>query len=204
MCPRPPSGVGASRLTPRGCSPSTPQGGSLCPAQVRHCYRLRPVAFLSSPRHSQRSCRAYGAGYQSHGLTPTPSLRRCCTTPVCQSRPSGFAVEKLRSVIGHRATCHAVFQALTASHARRALRSCSVGGTMLPTQPFFTNKGVFMRLDNPAFLSGLRTSGALLVGNSALVYAGVLGQPREPATTSVVIFLVGFVMLVITSLTKGK
>ena len=47
MCPRPPSGVGASRLTPRGCSPSTPQGGSLCPAQVRHCYRLRPVAILS-------------------------------------------------------------------------------------------------------------------------------------------------------------
>jgi hypothetical protein len=61
-----------------------------------------------------------------------------------------------------------------------------------------------MRLDNPAFLSGLRTSGALLIGNSALIYAGVLGQLREPATTSVVIFLVGFVMLVVTSLTKGK
>jgi hypothetical protein len=132
---QPPPALGGWRFAPnpaRG-SPSTPQGGSLYPARFATATVCELVAPPLRLWLSLRYCRAYGAGNQPLVLTPTPSFGEGCTTPVCQSRSSGFAVEKLLQVVSHVATCPAVFQTLTASRARRSCRLCSVGGTMLPT-----------------------------------------------------------------------
>jgi hypothetical protein len=60
-----------------------------------------------------------------------------------------------------------------------------------------------MRLDIPALLGGLRTAGALLIGNSVLVFVGVLGQNVNGESIGFKVFLIGATILILTCLTKG-
>jgi hypothetical protein len=62
-----------------------------------------------------------------------------------------------------------------------------------------------MKLDFPAFAGGIRTASALLIGNSVLVYTGVLGVALPDANVvAFKIFLLGLVALLVTSLTRNK
>lgn len=55
------------------------------------------------------------------------------------------------------------------------------------------------------FFGGLRTSSALLVGNSVLIYYGVLGTMiNDPMKVGIQIFAIGTIGLIITSITKRK
>jgi hypothetical protein len=78
---------------------------------------------------------------------------------------------------------------------------------MLPTQPFFTNKGGSMfkvSFDYSAFTTGLRTAGALLIGNSFLILTNILGGGTDNAhLMGYAIFASGVTMLTIFSFKRG-
>jgi hypothetical protein len=62
-----------------------------------------------------------------------------------------------------------------------------------------------MKLDFAAFSGGVRTAGALLVGNSVLVYTGVLGSTLANSdATALKIFIIGLAGLVLTSITRSS
>ena len=59
-------------------------------------------------------------------------------------------------------------------------------------------------IDSVAFSTGLRTAAALLMGNSVLVYFGVLGSNlKDPDRIAASIFGIGFGVLLLTSIKKG-
>jgi hypothetical protein len=64
------------------------------------------------------------------------------------------------------------------------------------------SQGGFMRLDIPALLGGLRTAGALLIGNSVLVFSGVIGTNVNAESSGLKIFLIGATIVVLTCFTK--
>jgi hypothetical protein len=62
-----------------------------------------------------------------------------------------------------------------------------------------------MKFDFPSFSGGVRTAGALLMGNSVLVYTGVLGSALADAhIIAAKIFTIGLIGLVIASVTRGS
>ena len=61
-----------------------------------------------------------------------------------------------------------------------------------------------LKMDFPILLGGVRTAAALLIGNSALIYTGVIGGGLQNAIeVAAKIFIVGVIVLVCTSL-KGE
>jgi hypothetical protein len=62
-----------------------------------------------------------------------------------------------------------------------------------------------MKFDFVGFAAGAKTAGALLVGNSVLVYTGVLGSTLVNSDmTALKIFIIGLAGLVLTSITRGS
>ena len=60
-------------------------------------------------------------------------------------------------------------------------------------------------IDFLALLGGVRTASALLVGNSALIYTGVIGGSLQNAEAiALKIFLIGVIGLVCTSLKRSN
>lgn len=58
-----------------------------------------------------------------------------------------------------------------------------------------------LKIDFAALLGGVRTAAALLIGNSALIYTGVIGGGlQNAADIAAKIFGIGVVVLVCTSL----
>jgi hypothetical protein len=61
-----------------------------------------------------------------------------------------------------------------------------------------------MNFDFPAFAAGLRTAGALLIGNSFLVFTGVLGQTTPDGNiTALKVLTMGTGVLLFASLTRS-
>jgi hypothetical protein len=61
-----------------------------------------------------------------------------------------------------------------------------------------------MKLDIPAITAGIRTAGALLIGNSALIAIGVLGNASAPKLVATTVFVIGATMLLSASLQRSK
>ena len=62
-----------------------------------------------------------------------------------------------------------------------------------------------MKFDYAAAGAGIRTAGALLIGNSILVHQGVLGQTLKDAElTAAKVFIIGMGILILASFARGK
>jgi hydrogenase maturation factor HypE len=61
-----------------------------------------------------------------------------------------------------------------------------------------------LKLDIPAIAGGIRTAGALLIGNSALIAVGVIGNSSAPKMTATSVFAIGATMLITASLQRSK
>lgn len=62
-----------------------------------------------------------------------------------------------------------------------------------------------MNLDISALTAGIRTAGALLIGNSVLIFTGVLGATVQDATTiGLKVFFIGLLILILASITTKK
>ena len=62
-----------------------------------------------------------------------------------------------------------------------------------------------MKIDFPFLAAGVRTAAALLIGNSVLVFTGVLGVSLPDAfTTALKIFIIGCIGLLVTSVIRNK
>ena len=63
--------------------------------------------------------------------------------------------------------------------------------------------GTNLKIDLQAFDSGIRTSGALLIGNSVLIALGVIGNMSLPLVVAAVVFTIGAIILLIGSLKRS-
>jgi hypothetical protein len=63
--------------------------------------------------------------------------------------------------------------------------------------------GTNLKLDIQAFNAGIRTAGALLIGNSVLVVTGVIGNVSSPFVVATVVFTIGAMILIIASLQRS-
>lgn len=64
--------------------------------------------------------------------------------------------------------------------------------------------GTNLKIDIPAITGGIRTAGALLIGNSALIATGVIGSSSTPKLTAPLIFAIGATILILASLQRSK
>lgn len=61
-----------------------------------------------------------------------------------------------------------------------------------------------LKLDLQALNAGIRTSGALLIGNSVLIAISVIGNVSSPYVVAAIVFAIGATMLTAASLKGSK